>query len=131
MTPERLAELRKRWASTLDDGFDRLVTVELFDAVEALQAEVADAFEIVDEVTRERDDLRAKLALAERHIERLGEYLGEANDSATDLNAKLAACEQFFRIAPDLIGMLSIWCVECGRDSGFHYDICSRAEKGK
>lgn len=31
-----------------------------------------------------------------------------------------------FRLGPDLQGVATLWCIECGRDSGFHYDKCSR-----
>jgi hypothetical protein len=29
-----------------------------------------------------------------------------------------------FRIAPDLMGQETIWCTECGRDSGYHWTGC-------
>lgn len=32
-----------------------------------------------------------------------------------------------FRIAPDLLGAPTLWCLECGRDSGMHHGICSKS----
>jgi hypothetical protein len=34
-----------------------------------------------------------------------------------------------FRVKPDLLGKPTLWCVECGRDSGYHRDTCSKAER--
>ncbi len=34
-----------------------------------------------------------------------------------------------FRVAPDLLGKPTLWCVECGRDSGFHRPDCSKSER--
>lgn len=31
-----------------------------------------------------------------------------------------------FRVAPDQFGRPTLWCKECGRDSGFHWDNCSK-----
>jgi ribosomal protein S27E len=31
-----------------------------------------------------------------------------------------------YRAAPDLLGALTLWCRECGRDSGLHTSQCSR-----
>ncbi len=30
------------------------------------------------------------------------------------------------RVAPDLLGKPTLWCIECGRDSGFHHSTCSK-----
>ena len=31
-----------------------------------------------------------------------------------------------FRVSKDLEGKLTIWCIECGRDSGYHTSVCSK-----
>lgn len=32
-----------------------------------------------------------------------------------------------FRVGPDLLGVPTLWCDECGRDSGYHHDKCSKS----
>jgi len=34
-----------------------------------------------------------------------------------------------FRVGPDVHGVQTVWCQECGRDSGHHYKWCSRANQ--
>lgn len=31
-----------------------------------------------------------------------------------------------FRVANDMLGKPTLWCKECGRDSGFHWENCSK-----
>jgi hypothetical protein len=31
-----------------------------------------------------------------------------------------------FRFRGDLLGAPTLWCVECSRDSGYHYNACSK-----
>lgn len=31
-----------------------------------------------------------------------------------------------FRVGPDVLGNWTLWCLECGRDSGFHHSPCSK-----
>lgn len=32
-------------------------------------------------------------------------------------------------VAPDMLGAPTVWCVECGRDSGFHWAKCSKEKQ--
>ena len=32
-----------------------------------------------------------------------------------------------FRVGTALMGDLCLWCIECGRDSGFHWSKCSKS----
>ena len=34
-----------------------------------------------------------------------------------------------FRVSNDLLGHPTLWCVECGRDGGYHLDVCSKAAR--
>lgn len=34
-----------------------------------------------------------------------------------------------FRVSDDLLGNPTLWCVECGRDSGMHHPTCSKASE--
>lgn len=34
-----------------------------------------------------------------------------------------------FRLGPDLQGVATLRCVECGRDSGFHFEKCSKTDR--
>jgi hypothetical protein len=31
-----------------------------------------------------------------------------------------------FRLSKDLLGKPTLWCIECGRDNGFHWTACSK-----
>jgi hypothetical protein len=41
-------------------------------------------------------------------------------------NEAKAIASAGFRVAPDYHGVPTLWCVECGRDSGFHMPACSK-----
>ncbi len=41
-------------------------------------------------------------------------------------NAAEAVAAAGFRVAPNLLGDPTLWCLECGRDSGFHHESCSK-----
>ena len=51
------------------------------------------------------------------------EALAESKDTA-----QAALEDAGFRVVPDLHGKPTIWCCECGRDSGFHVPRCSKAK---
>jgi hypothetical protein len=36
-----------------------------------------------------------------------------------------------FRVAPALLGDPTLWCVECGRDSGYHWGDCTKVKEAK
>lgn len=44
-------------------------------------------------------------------------------------DAKRAIEAAGFRVANDLLGQPTLWCKECGRDSGFHWNNCSKSTK--
>jgi septal ring factor EnvC (AmiA/AmiB activator) len=84
VTPERLAELRER-CSENGYGLSRLDGREVLDAVEALQAELAEAHA---EVSREIERFHGALASGVRQESRAE----AAEVERDDLRAELAAC---------------------------------------
>ena len=69
---------------------------------------------------RDRDTMHTTLTIAQER----GTALVEENRRLKETIAVAG-----FRISNDLLGHPTLWCVECGRDSGYHHDGCSKAAR--
>ena len=67
-------------------------------------------------------------------IERDGETMHTAQRCIANLKAKIppevrAIEGAGFRVSPNILGVPTLWCKECGRDSGFHWSHCSKSDR--
>jgi hypothetical protein len=53
--------------------------------------------------------------------------LTEIKEMVTELTSAMK--DAGFRVGPDLLGKPTLWCTECGRDSGFHWEACSKSKR--
>lgn len=63
----------------------------------------------------------------EEGIPKLIKALGGDPDKKTMTPAEKAIEAAGFRVANDMLGHPTLWCKECGRDSGFHWEHCSKS----
>lgn len=62
----------------------------------------------------------------EEGIPSLIRALGGNPDEPTRTPEQKAIDAAGFRVANDMMGQPTLWCKECGRDSGFHWEHCSK-----
>lgn len=64
---------------------------------------------------------------ARSNIEQLLKMLVAANERERFLSAAIA--KGGFRASPDVYDAPTLWCLGCGRDSGYHLSACSKASR--
>lgn len=89
-----------------------------------LSAEVS---ETLDQVLLNEALAKQVIAQARSNTDRLLNLLVAANERERFLNAAIA--KGGFRASPDVYDAPTLWCLGCGRDSGYHLSACSKASR--
>jgi hypothetical protein len=55
--------------------------------------------------------------------------LGGNPDAPSKTPVERAVEAAGFRVANDMLGQPTLWCKECARDGGFHWENCSKSGK--